>query len=382
MEHIDYSALDRGYKVLVRCFTYNQAQYVEDALHSFVMQQTDFPFICLVVDDCSTDGEQDVLRAFVERECVAASITYAENEHTHLVHAQHKDNPNCYFAMALLKKNLYKQKDLKLEVIVKPWRGMCQYEALCEGDDCWNNNRKLQMQSAYLDSHADCVLVHTDYDIENVQTREVERAHWRHSNNFNQINRDWGKDTAALMLQGKYTCMTLTCMMRLESVFAVEQELKSIAQQEQLLMRDTQMWMLHSRRGTIHYIPEVTSTYHVVAESATHSKNYSNVIRFYSSCIDMVNLYSEYLDIHEAGEQAKQTYIYFLLKEIYMNDIEFLKEIREKVVRGVRLDWKNSMLAATINAPKAVKKTLLILAKACDRIGTSLDYQKAKFFGL
>ena len=43
-------------KVCVRCFTFNQAKYIEDTMNGFVMQQTDFPFVCCIVDDASTDG--------------------------------------------------------------------------------------------------------------------------------------------------------------------------------------------------------------------------------------------------------------------------------------------------------------------------------------
>lgn len=33
------------------------------------MQKTDFPFVHHVIDDCSTDGEQEVIKAWIEREC-------------------------------------------------------------------------------------------------------------------------------------------------------------------------------------------------------------------------------------------------------------------------------------------------------------------------
>lgn len=58
-----------NYKVQARCLTYNQAKYIEDALNGFAMQQTNFPFVCLVIDDCSTDGEQEVIKSWMNREC-------------------------------------------------------------------------------------------------------------------------------------------------------------------------------------------------------------------------------------------------------------------------------------------------------------------------
>ena len=45
------------YKVYVQSTTYNQASYIEDCLNGVAMQQTEFPFVHLVIDDCSTDCE-------------------------------------------------------------------------------------------------------------------------------------------------------------------------------------------------------------------------------------------------------------------------------------------------------------------------------------
>ena len=49
------------FTVCVRCMTYNQSKYIEDAMNGFTIQQTDFPFVCCIVDDASTNGEQLVI---------------------------------------------------------------------------------------------------------------------------------------------------------------------------------------------------------------------------------------------------------------------------------------------------------------------------------
>ena len=54
------------FKVRVDCMTFNHSKYITDAMNGFTMQQTDFPYICTIVDDASTDGEQDVIRKYVE----------------------------------------------------------------------------------------------------------------------------------------------------------------------------------------------------------------------------------------------------------------------------------------------------------------------------
>lgn len=143
---------NKDYKVLVRCMTYNQSKYIKDALNGFAMQQTDFPFVCLVMDDCSTDGEQGVIKAWMERECDMEKAENIEIEKSFVTIVHHKSNLNCQFAFYFLKENLYR-KGGKAPMIA-PWREHCEYEALCEGDDYWISPEKLQKQVSFLDVHS------------------------------------------------------------------------------------------------------------------------------------------------------------------------------------------------------------------------------------
>lgn len=68
-ESITYPIPKLEYKVLVMYSTFNQSKYIENALNSFTIQKTDFPFVCLVMDDASTDGEQKILRCWIENHC-------------------------------------------------------------------------------------------------------------------------------------------------------------------------------------------------------------------------------------------------------------------------------------------------------------------------
>lgn len=144
------------YKVFVRCNTFNQSKYIEDALKGFAMQQTNFPFVCLVMDDCSTDGEQDVIKTWMEHVCDMDKAEYIEIELSHIILVPHKSNANCYFAFYLLKRNTWKERNLKVAMYT-PWREHCQYEALCEGDDYWTDPHKIQIQANYLDAHPEVV---------------------------------------------------------------------------------------------------------------------------------------------------------------------------------------------------------------------------------
>lgn len=148
--------LNGEYKVMVKCPTYNHSRYICDALNGFAIQQTDFPFICVVVDDASTDGAQDVIKQYANDNCDMSQVEQTENELSFFIKVAHKENKNCTFLFCLLKQNLYGTP--KKQEIYKPWRQICRYEALCEGDDYWIDKRKLQLQADLMDAIPDCTL--------------------------------------------------------------------------------------------------------------------------------------------------------------------------------------------------------------------------------
>ena len=147
------------WKVCVRCMTYNQSNYITDALKGFTMQQTDFPYVCCILDDCSTDGEQEVIKQYLQDNFDLKDKSVVRNEETDdyiLTFAQHKVNKNCYFAVLYLKYNHYGKKS-KLPYY-EEWQNSAKYIAMCEGDDFWIANDKLQSQVDFLDSHPDYMM--------------------------------------------------------------------------------------------------------------------------------------------------------------------------------------------------------------------------------
>lgn len=151
------------FKVCVRCFTFNQAKYIEDTMNGFVMQQTDFPFVCCIVDDASTDGEQDVIKKYMDShfDMAAAAGSYTgETDYAYIFFAQHKENKNCYFSVFFLKENLYsKREGYKKFSYISRWRNSCKYEAICEGDDYWIDCEKIKRQAYFLDKNSNYSMV-------------------------------------------------------------------------------------------------------------------------------------------------------------------------------------------------------------------------------
>lgn len=146
---------DNHFKVRIQCMTYNHAPYIEDAMNGFCLQQTDFPFLAVVVDDASTDGEPEVIKNYLAEHFDNEALdlpTPDETDEYVRVFARHKENKNCYFLVLFLKYNHYSTKKAKLTSIADLLRPI-PYIALCEGDDYWTDPRKLQRQVDFLEGH-------------------------------------------------------------------------------------------------------------------------------------------------------------------------------------------------------------------------------------
>ena len=254
------------FKVTVSCMTYNQSKYITDAMNGFTMQQTSFPFVCTIVDDASTDGEQEVIRKYVENnfDFSEGSVAYhKETDYAHITYAQHKTNNNCYFAVLYLKENHYsKHKDKS--PYLKDWRDGVEYMAICEGDDYWINIYKLQKQVNFLDNNSDYSLVFGKYHIF-LQERAVSKT--PKSNEY--------KGLVSLLRHNMIATASVLYRSEIQKKYSEE-----IGMREGWKMGDYPLWLFTAINSKIGYIPDVFSVYRVLSESASHSKEFDTIRNF------------------------------------------------------------------------------------------------------
>jgi len=115
--------------VTVRMITYNHGPYVAQAIDSALMQETNFPWELLIVDDCSTDNTRDICKDYARRH--PDRIRLELNERNLGV------MPNSMKATAMC-------------------RG--KYVAWLEGDDFWLTVDKLQRQVEVMQANPDIYL--------------------------------------------------------------------------------------------------------------------------------------------------------------------------------------------------------------------------------
>lgn len=104
-------------KVSVCCITYNQEMYIERAINSFLIQKTNFPFEIIIGNDASTDNTSKILEKYKKKfPSIIKIITTSKNIGAN--------------------KNLIQ--------VFEEAQG--DYIAICEGDDYWSSENKIDIQ--------------------------------------------------------------------------------------------------------------------------------------------------------------------------------------------------------------------------------------------
>ncbi len=138
---------ERSIMVSIVCNTYNQEDYIAQALDSFIMQKTDFEFEILVHDDASTDKTAEIIRRYEAKYPELVKPIYqTENQYSQGVHV----GENFQYP-----------------------RVQGKYIALCEGDDYWTDPCKLQKQFNAMEAHQEIDMCAHCADQVNAETGEV-----------------------------------------------------------------------------------------------------------------------------------------------------------------------------------------------------------------
>lgn len=152
--------MKNDFLVSVRCISYNHASYIKDCMNGFTMQETKFPYVCVIDDDASTDGEPEVITNYMAEHFNIDDKDVVRSEETddyRMIFAQHKTNKNCFFAVFFLKYNHYSIGKSRESYVARFVDGT-KYMAICEGDDYWIDQLKLQKQVDALENHSDCLI--------------------------------------------------------------------------------------------------------------------------------------------------------------------------------------------------------------------------------
>lgn len=253
--------VNNRFELCIQCMTYNQSSFIKEAMDGFAMQQTNFPFVAVIVDDCSTDGEQKVLRTYIDAyfDCAEdAGYRQWETEDASWIIARHKENKNCHFVVALLKRNLYLEPEKKEEVI-KEWLD-AKYIALCEGDDYWTDPLKLQKQVDFMETHLDFSLCFHGAKIYHQNERRF----------IQDDIREVPSETDIYELARGNFIHTMTVVYRNNPL--VRDDMKKLGR---VMPGDYALHMMNAKYGIIKKLPDCMAVYRLNTESVWGTKDVS-----------------------------------------------------------------------------------------------------------
>lgn len=240
---------EHEYMVVVHCSTYNHSKYIEDALKGFVMQQTNFPFCAIIIDDASTDNNAEIIRKYANKyPDIIKPICLGYN------HMQHSISRNPYFDC---------------------WHQSAKYIAQCEGDDYWEDPYKLQKQVDILESNPEIGLCYSKAHI------YIQSSGLRSSQTIGE-----GKNSPLdeIITKGNFI-PTLTTLYRKDLMFRYYEEIKP--ETKQWKMGDMPMWIWFIINSKIIFLDEITAVYRILSDSASHSRDLKKEETFNKSALNI-----------------------------------------------------------------------------------------------
>lgn len=225
--------------VSIQCLVYNHEHFLRKCLDGFVMQQTNFKFEAIIHDDASTDGSAVIIAEYANR---------------------YPDIIKPIFE----KENQYSKHDGSLfKILDSACTG--KYVAICEGDDYWVDDSKLQKQINILESDNSLMAVVTNSCIVDFNGDLIEP----YVNNVVPGN-----------ISGKYDLRNFIYNVHhypTASVCYRNSHKNEIAQMmlhtENPYLGDWTKWICLHIFGDFYYLDEVTTAYRINPNSVTHTCN-------------------------------------------------------------------------------------------------------------
>jgi len=153
-------------KLSVIIITYNHAKYIAQAIEGILKQKTEYPIEIIIMEDCSTDGTQDIILKYTEK--------YPDIIRAYL-------NP----------KNMAIKNAPAQRAYFEGYKKITgDYFAVLEGDDYWSSPNKIQKQLLFLEKNKDFVACsHNTVKIYEDKSKEPHRfLYWENMKSTYDIN--------------------------------------------------------------------------------------------------------------------------------------------------------------------------------------------------
>ena len=263
--------------VSIICTVYNHERFLRKCLDGFIMQKTNFKFEVLIHDDASTDNSAQIIKEFEKLyPQIIKPIYQKENQYSKCIPFNWKYNIP---------------------------RALGKYIAICEGDDFWTDDHKLQSQYDILEAHPDVIMsVHrvcvvnengepTDQLMPTKEQFDNERIMTRDEWIDLQLEYAWYFQTSCFFFRKDAIDNIIDKNIRTENWIDKRPEFMRIAP-----TGDEPLMLFLCQKGGLAYINREMSSYRIgsVGSWTTSMRNKEKRIKMLQSRISMFKLYDAY----------------------------------------------------------------------------------------
>lgn len=235
--------------VSVLLITYNQQDFIAQAIESVLMQKVDFPYEIIIGEDLGPDNTRAICESYAEQ----------------------------------VESGKWKVEGVSIKVLPRTknfgvagnWCDCAQhaqgkYMMMLDGDDYWTEPNKMQMQVNFMEAHPECVICHTNNDIMYMNTGAIKPSN-KHDVPEGMILQD--------VMAGREQIVSSTACLRGDAVrkhIPFETYIK-----EDFPCEDWPTLAILSAYGEIRYLSQSTTVYRVGQVSLTNEVNYDKIRRYW-----------------------------------------------------------------------------------------------------
>jgi len=330
-EDIMHSWIGRECIVSIVCATYNHERFVGDALNGFLAQKTTFPFEIIIHDDASTDNTRAIVEEYVALyPMIIKPIFQTVNQYS-----QGGFKPSVYAAQYTIGR----------------------YLALCEGDDYWIDDTKLQQQYDGLEAESNLdFCIHSAYHLnkealDDVPSWNYERRRVLHTKDILEKADGTFAPTASYMFRREVLDF-------LPEWFF-----------ERAPVGDFFIEMYATKRGGALYLDSPMSVYRAMSEGSWHLRTYGNdeaFQKFMKAMLESVDLMEADFPGLGASFRWKRSWLYtfsafhYLRRKKYS---DFQKMIEKAVVEHGVISKKQVIAYSLRRWPKLANTMIMVLLK-------------------
>lgn len=265
--------------VSICCLSYNHSKFIRKCLDSLLMQKTNFDYEILIHDDASNDGSDEIIKEYVQKyPNIIKPLFESENMHS---------------------------KEVAISKTFNFPRVQGKYVAMCEGDDYWTDEYKLQKQVDFMEENP-------EYSISFHKVQKI----------FEDGSRKSEVSPTQNLIDCGFNFLNLLECNFIQTNSVLYRWNDSIVKNlpDNIIPGDWYLHLLFAKQGKIHFINETMAVYRVNAGGIWGGKKHEERLVKYP-----FKIMNFYLNVFKNIAPHKLDYI----KHVYDNYVKIRKTLKE-----------------------------------------------------